>query len=237
VIAIPSSPARQHHGWCNRKRPQEPIKAVRPRELRYARTTQATGEEIAKSRVVKGYEYDRGQFVTFPAEELKALDVESSKVIDLEPFVPGGDIDPVYFDTPYYLYPDGPIAVEALRVIGAAMTEASVLGIGRLALSRRERIVMLEPRGSGMALFTLRAADEVRAAQFGDNERDVDPEMVAIARAIIGQRLGKFDPSAYRDRYHRLDRPSRLLSDALAAVSIQRQSSRLDIDHSIYGEN
>jgi hypothetical protein len=138
---------------------------------------------------------------TFSAEELKALDVESSKVIDLETFVPRGDIDPVYFDTPYYLYPDGSIAVEALRVIGAAMTEACVVGIGRLALSRRERIVMLEPRGSGMALFTLRAAEEVRAAQFGDNQRDLDPEMVAIARAIIGQRLGKFDPSAYRDRY------------------------------------
>ena len=67
----------------------------------------STGEEIDKSRVVKGYEYDRGQFVTFSAEELKALDVESSKVIDLETFVPRDHIDPVYFDTPYYLYPDG----------------------------------------------------------------------------------------------------------------------------------
>src|SRR5215469_12338642 len=93
-----------------------------------------TGEEIAKSEIVKGYEYGRGQFVTFTAEELKALDVESSKVVDLERFVPRGDIDAVYFDTPYYLYPDGPIAVEALRVIGAAMTQAGVVGIGRLVL-------------------------------------------------------------------------------------------------------
>ena len=84
----------------------------------------STGEEIEKSRVVKGYEYDRGQFVTFSAEELKALDVESSKVIDLETFVPRGDIDLVYFDMPYHLYPDGPTAIEALRVIGAAMAEA-----------------------------------------------------------------------------------------------------------------
>jgi DNA end-binding protein Ku len=67
-----------------------------------------TGEEIEKAEVVKGYEYSRGQFVTFTAEELKALDVESSKIIDLEKFVPTSDIDPVYFDTPYYLYPDGP---------------------------------------------------------------------------------------------------------------------------------
>ena len=74
-----------------------------------------TGKEIEKSQVVKGYEYDCGQFLTFSPEELRALDVESSKVIDLERFVSRGEIDPVYFDTPYYLYPDGPVAVEALR--------------------------------------------------------------------------------------------------------------------------
>jgi DNA end-binding protein Ku len=108
-----------------------------------------TGEEIDKREVLKGYEYSRGQFVTFTADELKALDVESTKIVDLEKFVPGRNIDPVYFDSPYYLYPDGPIAVEALRVIGAAMAEVGVVGIGRLTLSRRERMVMVEPRGAG----------------------------------------------------------------------------------------
>ena len=160
----------------------------------------STGEEVEKEDVVKGYEYRRGQFVTLSAEELKALDVESSKIIDLEKFVPRGEIDPVYFNAPYYAYPDGPIAVEALRVIGAAMAEAGVVGIGRLTLSRRERMVMVEPRGAGMALFTLRAADEVRTPQFG-GEGDPDAEMVAVAGAIIKQRSGTFDPSTYRDRY------------------------------------
>jgi DNA end-binding protein Ku len=160
-----------------------------------------TGEEIDKSEVVKGFEYSRGQFVTFTPEELKALDVESSKVIDLEKFVPRGDLDPVYLDTPYYLYPDGPVAEETLGVIGAAMSEAGVVGLGPLTLSRRERMVAVEPRGAGMALFMLRAADEARAAQFGGVERDLDAEMIAIARAIIGQRTGSLDPTAYRDRY------------------------------------
>ena len=91
-----------------------------------------TGEEIDKREIVKGYEYGRGQFVTLTPEELKALDVESSTVIDLETFVPRGDLDPVYFDTSYYLYPDGPIAVETLRVISAAMAEAGVVGLARL---------------------------------------------------------------------------------------------------------
>jgi non-homologous end joining protein Ku len=99
-----------------------------------------TSEEIEKPEVVKGYEYSRGQFLTFTAEELKALDVESSKVVDLEKFVAGGDIDPVYFDSPYFVYPDGPIAVEVLWVIGAAMAKVGVVGLGRLTLSRRERM-------------------------------------------------------------------------------------------------
>jgi len=160
----------------------------------------ATGEEIDKREVVKGYEYARGEFVTFTAEELKALDVESSKVIDLEKFVPRNDIDPVYFDSSYYLHPDGPIAVETLRVIGAATADAGVVGLGRLTLNRRERMVMVEPSGIGMALFTLRAASDVRAPQFGSAEGDLDAEMVAIAGAIISQRTGHFDPSTYRDR-------------------------------------
>ena len=139
---------------------------------------------------MKGYEYARGEFVTFTAEELKALDVKSSKVIDLEKFVPRIDIDPVYFDSSYYLHPDGPIAVETLRVIGAAMAEAGVVGLGRLTLSRRERMVMVEPSGIGMALFTLRAASDVRAPQFDSAEGDLDADHGTFCRcALAAQQL------------------------------------------------
>jgi DNA end-binding protein Ku len=86
-------------------------------------------------------------------------------------------------------------------VIGAAMAEAGAVGLGRLTLSRRERMVMVEPRGTGMALFTLHAANEVRASQFGSAESDLDGEMVAVAGAIIKQRTGTFNPSTYQDRY------------------------------------
>jgi DNA end-binding protein Ku len=160
-----------------------------------------TGKELEKGEVVKGYEYERGQFVSVTREELKALGVENSKVIDLEKFSPRGEIDPVYLDTPYYLYPDGPLAIEALRVIDAAMVETGVVGIGRLTLGRRERIVTVEPRGSGMALFTLRAAEEVRVPQFPEAEAELDHETVGIAKAIIAQRICTFDPTNYRDRY------------------------------------
>ena len=160
-----------------------------------------TGEEVEMEAVARGYEYERGQYVTFTPDELRALDLESSKVIDLETFVPRGEVEPVYFSSPYYLYPDGQMAVDAIRVIGAAMGEASVVGIGRLTMSRRERMVMIEPRSSGMVLITLRAADEVRAPQFNKAGGAVDAEMLAIARTIIEQRAVKFDPSKFRDRY------------------------------------
>jgi DNA end-binding protein Ku len=160
-----------------------------------------TGEAIEREEVVRGYEFERGRFVTFTPEELKALDVESSRIIDLETFVPRAEIDPVYFNSPYYVYPDGPIAVETFRVIGAAMEEAGAAGIGRVTLSRRERPVLVEPRGAGMVLITLRAAEEVRAAAFEQTDGELDPDMVAIAAAIIRRRSGRFDPATFRDRY------------------------------------
>ena len=160
-----------------------------------------TGEEIEREEVVKGYEYERGQFVTFTPEELKALDVESSKIIDLETFVPRAEVDPVYFSTPYYVYPDGRIADQTFGVIGAAMREAGTVGIGRVTLSRRERPVMIEPRDAGLVLITLRASEEVRAPSFAAVDAEIDADMVAVAAMIIKRRSGHFDPTTFRDRY------------------------------------
>jgi DNA end-binding protein Ku len=81
------------------------------------------------------------------------------------------------------------------------MAEAGEVGIGRVTLSRRERPVMVEPRGAGMVLITLRASEEVRAAAFEKSDAEIDPDMVAIARTIIDRRSGRFDPTAFRDRY------------------------------------
>ena len=134
-----------------------------------------TGEEIEREEVAKGYEYERGQFVTFTPAELKALDVESSKIIDLETFVPRAEVDPVYFSTPYYVYPDGPIAIETFRVIGAAMAEAGEVGIGRVTLSRRERPVMVEPRGAGMVLDHLAGIRGGESGRFRKRRRGNRP--------------------------------------------------------------
>ena len=126
---------------------------------------------------MKGLDIGGDQFVTVTPAELKSLEVESTKTIDLKRFVPATDIDPLFFDSPYYLYPSGKTAAETFKVICAAMTDAGVAGIGTLTLARRERQVSVRPRDGGMVLITLRASDEVRAAEFGDVADDADPEM------------------------------------------------------------
>src|SRR5215470_19981417 len=120
-----------------------------------------TGEIVDRDQIVKGYEYERGRYVTIDDDELKALQIESSKIIDLDRFVDRDDVDPVYLDTPYYVYPDGDLAAEAFRVIGQAMAKKGKVGVGRIVLSSRERLVLVEPREGGLVMSTLHTADEV----------------------------------------------------------------------------
>jgi DNA end-binding protein Ku len=191
-----------------------------------------TGETVERDQVVKGYEFERGQFVTFASAELKALDIESSRTIDLTTFALRAELDPLYFNAPYYVYPDGAVATEAFQVIGAAMANAGVAGIGRITLSRRERPVMVEPRGTGMVLITLRTADEVRQAEFGEAEGDVDPDMIAIAETIIRRRLGHFDPASFRDRYQDAMRElidAKLKGRTIAPKAVTRQAPVADL--------
>ena len=161
-----------------------------------------TGEIVDRDEIVKGYEYDRGRYVTVTDDELKALQIESSKIIDLDRFVDRDEVDPVYLDTPYYVYPDGELAAETFRVISEAMTQKNRVGTGRVTISSRERLVLVEPRDGGLLMSTIRSADEVRPAEFGPASKgEIDADMVAIAESIIERRSGAFDPTSFRDRY------------------------------------
>lgn len=161
-----------------------------------------TGEVVDRDEIVKGYEYDRGRYVTVNDDELKALQIESSKIIDLDRFVDRDEVDPVYLDTPYYVYPDGELAAETFRVIGEAMTHKNKAGLGRVTMSSRERLVMIEPRDGGLLMSTVRSADEVRPAEFAPLPKgEIDADMVGIAETIIERRAGAFEPDTFRDRY------------------------------------
>jgi DNA end-binding protein Ku len=161
-----------------------------------------TGETVDRDQIVKGYEFARGQYVTITDDELKALQIESSKIIDLDRFVDRDEVDPVYLDASYYVYPDGTLAAETFRVIGEAMARKNKVGLGRVTISSRERPVLVEPRGAGLVMSTLRSAEEVRPAEFGAPAKgEIDTDMVAIAETIIERRSGSFEPADFRDRY------------------------------------
>jgi DNA end-binding protein Ku len=159
---------------------------------------------VERKDLVRGFRVEKDRYVVIEDEELKALKLESTKVIEIERFVDGAAIDRLYWDEPYYLVPDGKPAQDPYAVIREAMTSEGQVALARLVMSNRERIVAIEPRGRGMLLSTLHSHDEVRAQDEPFDaiaEVKIDRRMVEIARQIIAQAKGPFDPSEFHDRY------------------------------------
>jgi DNA end-binding protein Ku len=171
--------------------------------IRMITTDPETGP-IERSELVKGYEVSKGEYILLTDEEIKSVKLESTKTIDIERFVPGDEIDRIYWDNPYYLAPDGKFAQEAFGVIRTAMEKSGQIALGRIVMATRERILALEPRGKGILAYTIRSAAEVRQpdeifSSISDSKPDAS--MIAIAEKIIEQQEGPFDPSQFVDRY------------------------------------
>jgi DNA end-binding protein Ku len=160
---------------------------------------------VERSDLVKGYQYEKDQYVVFSEEDFDKVQIDSSKAIVIEKFVDANEVDPIYFETPYYLAPDGAVAEETYRVIQWAMREKQKVALSRVVLSNRERLIALMCRDKGFVVMTMRSADEVRdsADYFTDiQEEEPDQEMLELAERLIEQKSGKFDPSDFKDRYH-----------------------------------
>ena len=167
-------------------------------------TTDPDTGPIERSELVKGYEVSKGEYILLSDEEIKSVRLESTKTIEIERFVPGDDIDRLYWDNPYYLAPEGKMAQEAFVVIRTAMEKSGQIALARVVISTRERILALEPRGKGILAYTIRTDAEVRKADdifAGISEAEADPAMISIAERIIEQQEGPFDPSQFVDRY------------------------------------
>lgn len=163
-----------------------------------------TEEPVDPADRVKGYQVSKGQYVIVEDADLEALKIESTKLIEIESFVPQSEVDQNYLDSPYYLAPDDKVAQEAFAVIRDAMARKEVVGIGRVVLARRERIMMLAPRGKGLLATTLRYPYEVRqdSEYFADiDDIKLPDEMLSIAEVIIDRKLGHFEPEKFTDRY------------------------------------
>ena len=159
--------------------------------------------EVERKDLVRGYEIAKGKYVTVSDEDLAAIRLKSTKTIEIERFVDFDDIDSLYFDSAYYVLPDGKMGLEAYAVIREAMKKERQAAEGRLVLSYREHVVIIEPRGEGLVLHRMRDAREVESPAMLEkiDGVKVDPKMVDIATTIIEQKKGKFEPATFKDPY------------------------------------
>ncbi len=178
-----------------------------------------TGDVVERDERVKGYEVSKGDYIIVSDDELADVKIESSHTIDIEKFVPKAEIDRVYFDNNYYLAPDDKVGEEAFAVIREAMTRRDMVGIARVVLFGKERMIMLEPRSQGLLGTTLRYAYEVResGAYFDDIPKvELTKELLDLASHIIDTKAGKFQPQDFKDRYQ----------DAVVALIRAKQEGR-----------
>jgi DNA end-binding protein Ku len=160
-----------------------------------------TGEELARGDLVKGFEVAKGEYVLLDKDDFEQVKLESTRIIDIEKFVPRGKT-----------------GIKAFAVIREAMRKKGMVAIGRLVMSTRERICAIEIEDTGLLMTTLRTAEEVRdvAEMPTAPLPKPDPQMLAIAEKIVEQQAGTFDPADFVDRYE----------DALRALIEQKKKGR-----------
>lgn len=171
--------------------------------IRMIPTDPETGP-VDRSEIVKGYEIEKGRYVVITDEEIKAVRLSTTRTLDIERFVGEDEIDRLYWNDPYFLAPDGDMAVEAFTVIREAMKKEGRVALGRLVMHQRERLMALEARDKGILAYTIRNKREVKQPEeIFANIPEVKPpaQMVDIAAKIIDQLEGPFDPSQFNDRY------------------------------------
>ncbi|MEO7654147.1 MAG: Ku protein [Sphingomicrobium sp.] len=171
--------------------------------VRYEKVVPGIGP-VDRDDILKGYEVDKGEYVLLDPEEIEKVKLESRKTLELTQFVDLGEIDPIYYDKPYYVVPADDLAEEAFVVLRDALRKTKKVGIGQLAMRGQEYVVSLKPCGRGMVLETLRYADEVHKA--GSYFRDIgdakpDKDLLDMAEMLIEKKAGDFDASEFENRY------------------------------------
>ncbi len=159
---------------------------------------------VDRDEIIKGYEVSKGNYVLLDDEEIEAVKIESKKTLELVQFVDACEIDPLYFEKPYYVAPQDELAEEAFVVLRDALRKAKKVALGQLSVRGSEKLVAIKPCGKGLLLETLRYADEVRQGQaFFDNIDDTKPkkELLDLAAKLIEDKSAPFDAGEFEDRY------------------------------------
>jgi DNA end-binding protein Ku len=187
--------------------------------VRYQQVDSETGEDVPEEDRVKGYKVADGSYVLVEDKELDEVALESTHTIEIESFVPRKEVDEIYLDESFYLAPDDKVGVDAFAIIREAMREKSLVGLARVVLYRRERLLMLQPRGKGIEATALRYRNEVRDEKNYFDEIPnvkVPADMLKLADHILETKRAHFDPEKFKDRYE----------DALAALIKAKQAGK-----------
>jgi DNA end-binding protein Ku len=176
------------------------------KRIRYQKVVPGIGP-VDTDEIVKGYEVDKGRYVLLSNEDLDHLKLEARKTIDLVQFVKQGEIDPIYFDRPFFVAPDEDSneAGEAYVVLRDALRKTGMIGLGQMVVRGKSQIVALKPCSDGLLIETLRYADEIRKSDsfFAEvPEVKPDEELVDLAEELIGRKTKKFDPAVFHDSYN-----------------------------------
>ncbi|EHR01249.1 non-homologous end joining protein Ku [Bradyrhizobium sp. WSM471] len=172
--------------------------------IKYLKVDADTGDEVPNEDIVKGYQLEKDQFIEVTKEELEEIALESTRTIEIDEFVDKADIDPRYLIRPYYIRPDGKVGHDAFAVIRETIREMDKVAIGRVVLTNREHIIALEPMDKGLVGTLLRYPYEVRSEQeYFDEIQDVKvtKDMLDLARHIVNQKAGSFEPEKFEDHY------------------------------------
>src|SRR6476620_4092420 len=172
--------------------------------IKYAKVDADTGEEVASEDIVKGYKVDTDTYIEVSKDELEDIALDSTHTIEIDEFVPKSDIDSRYLIRPYYLVPDGKVGHDAFAVIRETIKSMTKVAIGRVVLTNREHIIALEPLGKGLMGTLLRYPYEVRGEkEYFDDVQDVKvtKDMLDLARHIVEQKSGAFEPEKFEDHY------------------------------------
>jgi len=163
-----------------------------------------TEAEVARSSLVKGYEYEKGRYLVMSDEDFEAVRVPSSATMNVEKFVDADSIDPIYYDSGYYLAPDGTAGEDVYAVLRDAILKSKRVALSRVVIAKRERVIALMPMEAGLVAHTLHEARDINSAEglFGSAAKHKpDPEMVALATQLIDRQSGRYDPADMEDRY------------------------------------
>jgi len=180
---------------------------------------------VERDEIVKGYEYEKGRYVTVDPDDLKRLRLETTDTIDIVEFV--DDVDPIYFAAPYYLVPDGSVAEEGYRVIRESLRASNKIAVGQVVINGQERVIAIRPLGEGLLGNALRYEDEIRQPEdfFGNIAADnVDEDQLAIMEQIIKRKTREFEPGEFHDHYQEAVRE--LINEKLAGKLPEKEPER-----------